>query len=1248
MKKILALLLTIAIILVSFPLSFTTFAATSGVTGDCTWELDGTTLTISGKGAIGDYNTNGGPWGKAITRVIIEDGVTRIGKYAFYGCASLTSVQIPGSVRCIANYAFKNCTSLSAVSIPYGVNVLSYECFSGCTALTSVSLPTSLKNISAYVFADCKNLSSIYLPSSITKLDGGVFKNCTKLTSITLPSEITSIVTSLFEGCTALRSVSMGDKITEVGGKAFYNCSALTELILPDSCQKVENGALTGCTSLRTLATPFYASGTENSHLGRLFGASNNELNKQNYVPRTLTKLIVLPAHEGRYIDLSACYYITDLVVKEGVTTLPTFCFSACNAIARVSLPDSLRNYKSTAFDVTAYGKASGNWSGGVLYIGKHLFKAKNTVTGAFTVREGTLSIGSGAFDDATGITKVTLPASVQKVGDAFAKCDKITEFVIPDEVRGLSATGFEKSVYYNTEENYVNDELYIGNHLIRARKCESGFYAFKEGTVTIASSAFRDVRKSSSIYLPKSVKSATSLTSFPNLTNVWYGGSEEEKNLYFDNYNDEDYIWHFNTCKVNEHQYTNDCDTVCNNCEWERTVTHNYTGEVCADCEFVKGITFEEIDGEIKIKQINTKYTECLVIPEYINNLPVTIIGESVFKDKSIAEKIVLPNTVRVIEKEAFSGCRTREINIPQNLEVIGDNAFYLNGFKGDLVIPNSVKTIGDYAFSDCYEVQSVKIGNGVESIGKYAFKDTSITEIVIPDSVKTIGESAFEWVETLEKVTFLSAPESIGIGAFSGCSALKEVHAKDVKSWCETDFADLSANPLYYTKTLYINGEKVTEIHIPEDTKKVSKFAFYGCKDIAEITIADAPMTIGTQAFYGTAFYDNSANWQDKILYINNHLIKTSGANMDSYSVKEGTLDIAAEAFYYCSIKEIVLPQSVKEISENAFMNASITQITLPDDITTIRNGTFYLCTSLKKVTLSEGLKEIGMQAFYGCQILPEIKLPETLETVGGLAFGNCRALKEIVIPNSVKTVGGEAFYMCLNLERAVFCEGLEYLGDSVFSRCDKITDVYLPKSVKVVGKGDTANNGTLLYTLWYGGTAEDKEKITDTAGKPFTGSWHYTKTSCFMVCEDDGIAKDMGHAYYYYDGKTPNCEEFGWADYKRCLACGLTDYREIDALGHLITPPVMKEENGEIYTEFCCENCDVVVKNFDGKDWQKGDINGDGNVDVVDLALLKKIVAGLITLTTEVPITVDIDESMVIDVVDLAVLKKLVAGI
>lgn len=92
----------------------------SGTTGDCTWKLyNNGTLVISGNGAIEDYDLFGeyiSPWREDnITEVIIEDGVTHIGSYAFLQCESLTSITIPNSVTSIGRSAFSGCTSLTDV-----------------------------------------------------------------------------------------------------------------------------------------------------------------------------------------------------------------------------------------------------------------------------------------------------------------------------------------------------------------------------------------------------------------------------------------------------------------------------------------------------------------------------------------------------------------------------------------------------------------------------------------------------------------------------------------------------------------------------------------------------------------------------------------------------------------------------------------------------------------------------------------------------------------------------------------------------------------------------------------------------------------------------------------------------------------------------------------------------------------------------------------------------------------------------
>ena len=121
MKKILTCLLATVLVLAgTFLLAPKAQAATTGTTGDCTWTLDGTALTISGTGAMEDYYDGPGgpntPWGTKITSVTICDGVTSIGDYAFYECTGLTSITISDSVTSIGGSAFSDCTGLTSIT----------------------------------------------------------------------------------------------------------------------------------------------------------------------------------------------------------------------------------------------------------------------------------------------------------------------------------------------------------------------------------------------------------------------------------------------------------------------------------------------------------------------------------------------------------------------------------------------------------------------------------------------------------------------------------------------------------------------------------------------------------------------------------------------------------------------------------------------------------------------------------------------------------------------------------------------------------------------------------------------------------------------------------------------------------------------------------------------------------------------------------------------------------------------------
>ena len=238
-KKTLAVLLSAMLLLSAVPITAmaaeTTaqecVGASSGTTGDCTWTLDDDgLLTISGNGAMADYGFCG-PWGDKIKNVVIESGVTAIGKEAFSGCTSLVSVTIGDSVTSIGNFAFRYCTSLASVTIPDSVTSIGAGAFEGCAGLESLTVDTNntvydsrnncnaiIETASNTLIAGCKNT---VIPNDVTTVGEDAFFGCTSLTSVTIPDSVTSIGDFAFCGCTSLASVTIPDSVTSIGFEAF-------------------------------------------------------------------------------------------------------------------------------------------------------------------------------------------------------------------------------------------------------------------------------------------------------------------------------------------------------------------------------------------------------------------------------------------------------------------------------------------------------------------------------------------------------------------------------------------------------------------------------------------------------------------------------------------------------------------------------------------------------------------------------------------------------------------------------------------------------------------------------------------------------------------------------------------------------------------------------------------------------------------------------------------------------------------
>ena len=190
---------------------------------------------------------------------------------------------------------------------------------------------------------------------------------------------------------------------------------------------------------------------------------------------------------------------------------------------------------------------------------------------------------------------------------------------------------------------------------------------------------------------------------------------------------------------------------------------------------------------------------------------------------------------------------------NIAHGVTSIGIYAFAYCKSITSIVIPDSVTSIGDNAFENCDSLPSVTIPDGVTSIGLGAFRGcNSLTSIVIPDRVTSIGIYAFSECASLTSIIIPDSVTSIGYGAFNECYNLTNVHITDISAWCNIAFpVNISANPLSLGASLYLKGELLTKIFIPDNVTSIGTYTFYRYNSLTAITIPDSVTVVGLGAF-------------------------------------------------------------------------------------------------------------------------------------------------------------------------------------------------------------------------------------------------------------------------------------------------------------------------------------------------------------------------------------------------------------
>ena len=445
-----------------------------GRTGDCLWiaKSDGE-LIIYGNGSICNYVTTNIPWKNCnITKVTIEEGVTKISRYAFYFCRSITSVSIPESVTSIGKSAFEGCTGLTSIVLPNSVTSIDSYAFSKCNSLTSIVLPNSVSSIGTCLFKDCSNLTSANIPDSLATIGNSTFSNCTSLSNISIPNSVIGIGDSAFYGCENLADVTLPGGVTDIGKSAFYGCKSLTNITLPDSVTYIGDSAFANCANLTSITIPKNITFIGNSPFLNCNNLSSITVDDRNtnYDSRNDCNAIIEAASNTL---IQGC---KNTVIPDTVTGIGSSAFSGFTDITSLTIPESVTKIGESAFRYS--GLTSITIPNSVTSIGNYAFlNCKDLVN--INLPDSIISINASTFSYCSSLTEVIIPNSVTSIEfRAFEYCSSLTSIFIPESVTKINYDNFWNSpnvTIYGYEGSYA--ETYANERHIN-------FIAFELGEI--------------------------------------------------------------------------------------------------------------------------------------------------------------------------------------------------------------------------------------------------------------------------------------------------------------------------------------------------------------------------------------------------------------------------------------------------------------------------------------------------------------------------------------------------------------------------------------------------------------------------------------------------------------------------------------------------------------------------------------------------------------------------------------------
>ena len=890
----------------------------SGTCGEnVTWTLDKKgVLTISGTGAMSDYIWGEmAPWytyGEHIVSIVVDNGVTNIGDYAFYQCSNLSEISIPASVTKIGNYAFSYCSDLRVIDIPSEVTEIGDYAFCDCASLKIIEIPGKVTYIGNFVFCNCDNLSAINVAEDNTSyysIDGVLFESYNPTIVYcpgkdrevySIPDGIMNIGVAAFCGSINLKEIEIPASVTYIGGWAFSECRRLISIDLPENLNYIDMYAFACCDGLTSVEIPSNVTNIGEHGFGNCKNLGN--ITFKGVVPEfgeevfaDVTATVYYPANNLSWTGEVRQDYGGILTWKP-YTTADIADSGTCGEDVTWTLnSDGLLTISGTG-KMSDYTEAY-QWP---------WYENREQIV-SVAIEEGVTYIGYSAFEKFINLTSIEIPNSVTEIGwSAFADCSSLTEINIPRSVsfigwgvffgcKGLKAINVEEE-----NANYFSKDgvLFSGTTLKYCPGSDRQEYVIPDGITSISEFAFIDCGELTKIKMSNSVTS---------IGFAAFEGCSGLKKLELPTRVNGIQTRAFSGCSglteitfkglapdFGEDAFSGVTATVYypgNDSSWTEEVRQDYGGtltwisyvaeEIVDSGTCGENLTWTmERNGVLSISGTGsmTDYLWEVKVPwyaysEYIDSVVidngVTNIGDYAFYGCSKLSEISIPDKVTKIGDSAFEGCdKLTAIDIPNEVTYIGNYAFNGCSSLTRIDIPSKVTYIGSYAFSNSGNLSAINVAEdntSYHSIDGVLFDSSSIIycpgkdreAYIIPEGIMNIAGSAFSDCVNLKQVEIPDSVTYIGGWAFAGCSSLTSI--------------DLPENLNYIEMYAFANCDGLTSIEIPNAVAYIRDDAFGGCENLTAIIFDGSAPQFGEDVFYNvtaTAYYPaNDSSWTDEV---------------------------------------------------------------------------------------------------------------------------------------------------------------------------------------------------------------------------------------------------------------------------------------------------------------------------------------------------------------------------------------------